>query len=203
MKRHEWAVGLAVLLCAAACGGSGHQDHASSAANAVGTTTTTSASAPVATSTSTAGRIDRTRWGADAPTGSVPRLPQSMIAHAAPVAMQSPSEWKTRYPFAASELVVWSKQHAALTDALAAWEDREPDKSRALVEWAVTHVYEGIGAFLMERYGWDDLRDIRQTDPDGFDAFLSWCRRAPQAAEELVTSTPGIGTAVALRGAKR
>jgi hypothetical protein len=111
----------------------------------------------------------------------------------------SAAQWRARYPYAATELAGWAAQHPALLEALAAWEKRDPEKPSVVVEWAVTHVYEDIGGFLMQRLGWDDFRELREADPQGIDEFLAWVRRAPKAAEELVMRSRGFAAAAEVR----
>jgi hypothetical protein len=118
----------------------------------------------------------------------------------APPGEQTAAQWRDRFPFAASELVAWSRAHPQVADQLAAWEQTDPDQARALVAWAVTHVYDSIDVFLMQRSRWGQLRAIRAGDREGLDAFLEWCRRAPAPAAELVNSSAGISAAITLRG---
>ncbi len=94
-------------------------------------------------------------------------------------------DWSKRYPDAAVELHDWMGHYPDTARRFATWDTSEPVRMRALVDWAVTHRYEAIGAFLYGRSGWSSFVDIVTSDPDGAIELVEWIRRSAPAAEEL------------------
>jgi hypothetical protein len=145
----------------------------------VSETTTTAATAPRATAN--------------------PTVPRPIVVEdtPAPATMMPVREWEARYPFPASELTRWAKSHREAAAALAAWEGKDTEKSRVLIQWAIGHPYEELGTFLINRPGWDEFSDIRARYPEAIDSLIEWARHSNRAAEELVTRSSGFSSLVA------
>jgi len=112
---------------------------------------------------------------------------------------ETAAEWRERYPFPAKMLRDWKSDHPDSAARLIRWEDEQPDHVRMLVRWAVANPYEPLGSFMLSRNGWEDFRAMRDADPAAVDGFLTWCRVAPRAAEELIGRSEGFGAVIALK----
>jgi hypothetical protein len=101
--------------------------------------------------------------------------------------------WASRFPDAQRELRAWVKSYPETAERIFEWDDTETAQVKVLVEWAITHPYESIYAFLLNKHEWGQLHTILEAQQrEGLDAFLGWCRRAPQAADELVAHPRGL-----------
>jgi hypothetical protein len=139
---------------------------------------------------------ETTTTAAQAPrAGSGPNVPRPVSADEIPTPTMMPvREWEARYPLPASELTKWSKNHREAAAALAAWEERDSEKPRVLIQWVIAHPYENVGVFLINRPGWDDFSELRAKYPDAVDSLLEWARHSNRAAEELVTRSTGFAS---------
>jgi hypothetical protein len=111
-----------------------------------------------------------------------------------PVEVPPVDAWAWNYPDAAMELGQWELGNPETARALAKWQRLHPEKMEALVDWSVTHLYEPLGAFLMDRTGWSELQAIA-AGSDELHGFIGWIRRAPVAARELAVHTDGLAFA--------
>lgn len=113
---------------------------------------------------------------------------------AAPLPTESTREWEARYPFPASELTRIAQRNRDASAALVEWERKDPEKSRALMGWVITHPYEEVSVFLINRPGWDEFNAMRAKYPGPIDDVLEWARHAPKAADELFTRATGFAS---------
>jgi hypothetical protein len=100
--------------------------------------------------------------------------------------------WSSRYPDAARELAQWMVQNPETARELGAWQEAHPEKLEVVVDWSVTNLYGPFNAFFFDRFSWDDLRQIEDANGDALEGFVTWIRRAPEAATELCTHPTGI-----------
>jgi hypothetical protein len=107
---------------------------------------------------------------------------------AAPPVESAPLEqWTKRYPDAAFQLEEWVRHNRQAASELSAFDRAQPEKFRVLVLWSITHPFEGLAAFMVDRLGWESLGSLRQEHRAEMEGFMDWCRRAPSAAAELVS----------------
>jgi hypothetical protein len=139
---------------------------------------------------------DTTLTAAEAPRpGAGPNVPPPIGANEIPTPTMMPvREWEARYPLPASELTKWARSHPDAAAALAAWEARDSEKPRVMIQWVVGHPYEDLGIFLINRPGWDDFSDLRARYPEAIDSLIEWARHSSRAAEELVTRSTGFAS---------
>jgi hypothetical protein len=120
-------------------------------------------------------------------------LPKTHIAPTHPVAVASLDQWTARYPDAARELGDWMKKYPECSRDLMELDTVRADALRVLTEWAITHRYESVRAFLFERFGWEKLRAmLDEGRTEGVEAYLAWVRRSQDAAMELVSHSRGL-----------
>jgi hypothetical protein len=132
---------------------------------------------PLASSSSlTSASITRETTPSEDQTGATAQLPEPSVLLGA---------WASEFPDAAHLLGSWVKQHQATASTLAQWQQANPVKMKTLIDWSVTDVDDPVTVFLMDRWGWDDLRAIGNNDPSGIATFLGWIRSAPTAATDL------------------
>jgi hypothetical protein len=135
-------------------------------------------------------RGPRRRPPLPAPIGTEQRLyasPPETIAWWAPL-----DQWRARWPQSARVLDAWRVLYPLAAAHLEGWADRNPEKMRALVVWAVAHRYDTIGSMLLTRAGWGELAALGAAAPEAFDAFLHWARASGPAAIELVEHAGGL-----------
>ena len=61
-----------------------------------------------------------------------------------------------------------------------------------LVVWAITHPGENIDFFISQHPGWADFDGLAVTHRPAADAFIQWCRRHPEASQELMDHPNGL-----------
>jgi hypothetical protein len=109
-----------------------------------------------------------------------------------PVELPRLSQWGLRYPDAARLLGQWSLLNNTTAQRLGSWAHQHPVEMETLVNWAITNVGESLGAFFLNRWGWDDFRQIADGARPAVEEFVLWVRRAPTAAMELVAHPDGL-----------
>jgi len=101
-------------------------------------------------------------------------------------------EWNARHPQAARELCAWVQNHPDAARRFFEWDGHHYERSHEFVTWAITHPAEGIDAFVAQHPGWGNFDVMAETHRPAANAFIAWCRRHPQAAEDLMNHPNGL-----------
>jgi hypothetical protein len=127
--------------------------------------------------------------------GAVERFRPAAEVSAQPDESVAIEMWSDRYPDAAGELLDWMGHYPNAAAELSTWDSASPIQMKALVDWSLTHRYEGLGSFLFGRSGMHTLHEIQRVEPEAMNEFLGWIRRSPHAAEELYVHADALAWA--------
>ena len=117
--------------------------------------------------------------------------PASVDDTFAPTELPPMAQWAWQYPDAARALGAWALSNPDAARVLARWELAHREQLATLVDWAVAHPHESLGAFLLDRTGWEELQWIAEATDD-LPGFMAWMRREPEAARELSLHSDGL-----------
>jgi hypothetical protein len=101
------------------------------------------------------------------------------------------AQWAWQYLDAARALGAWALSNPDASRVLARWELAHREQLATLVDWAASHPHESLGAFLLDRAGWEELQAIAEATDD-LPGFMAWIRREPDAARELALHSDGL-----------
>jgi hypothetical protein len=110
----------------------------------------------------------------------------------APSGEGSIEQWNARHPEAARELCGWVSAHREAAHLFFEWDAAHWDRSHEFVVWAISHPAQNIDIFVAQHPGWPDFNAIAETRRPAADAFIAWCRRHPEASQELVNHRNGL-----------
>ena len=103
--------------------------------------------------------------------------------------------WEHRHPIAAQELGNWVQTHQPAARQLFEWDAHHPRGARQLVGWALTHPRQPVDRFVASHLGRPGFIRMLEAHRPASQTFLAWCRRQPQAAEDLVAHPGGLAWA--------
>jgi hypothetical protein len=113
-------------------------------------------------------------------------------AHRGPPGDVDIARWNSRHPEAAQELCAWVSTHREAAHLFFEWDSNHWDRSHEFVVWAITHPGENIDFFVSQHPDWQTFDGLAVTHRPAADAFIQWCRRHPEASQELMNHRNGL-----------
>ena len=104
-------------------------------------------------------------------------------------------QWSDNHPQASQELGAWVQQHPDTAARFFEWDAHHPERAREFVTWTIYHPGQPIEGFAATHPGWRYFDRISVDHRAGADAFMTWCRRHPEAAERLMNHPGGLNWA--------
>lgn len=75
------------------------------------------------------------------------------------------------------------------------WDAKHPERSQELVNWAIVHPHENLGAFSAQHRAWPEMEEFTSKHADAMEEFLVWCRNHAAAAKALMAHSGGLAWA--------
>jgi hypothetical protein len=101
-------------------------------------------------------------------------------------------QWQVRHPEASTELGAWVRAFPDAAGQFFEWDAHHTERAHEFVTWTIRYPGQPVDAFVATHPGWRGLDGILLTYRPGAEAFMAWCRRHPEAAEDLMSHPGGL-----------
>jgi hypothetical protein len=102
------------------------------------------------------------------------------------------TEWKAHHPDAAHSLQQWARKDAQAARKVFAWDGLHPERTKALVDWALGNPRDDVLAFHTKHQDWPEFQDLLDKHRDALNGFVAWARQNRDAAKELMEHPRGL-----------
>jgi hypothetical protein len=104
---------------------------------------------------------------------------------------EPPEHWKEHHREASDELGQWARASPQSAAKFFEWDGRHTDSVHTFVSWAIRNPGNAVD-FNRTHPDWPGFKEILEHHRPAAEAFMSWCRRNAQAAEDLMSHPRGL-----------
>jgi hypothetical protein len=109
-----------------------------------------------------------------------------------PSGHDSIESWERRHPAASKDLGTWVHEHPQAAERFFTWDSRHPGAAESFVDWSLAHRGADIDDFAVHHRSWDEFNSIMEHHRPAANAFMAWCRKHPDASQELMHHPAGL-----------